>query len=1164
MIEQKIHKRYKIVKKDDVNHRYTINDIEVYFPYELYDCQYNYMLSVLSALKKRENAILESPTGTGKTLCLLCASISYVVDILEKKGHFNENINISENNKNISLEFGKSNESVPKKVVANEFPKIIYASRTHSQLKQVIKELKNVYFIKNNEKYKLLTTILGSRDQLCVHNINYNYKGTLLNNMCKRTRKNGECIYHNGLKYLYKLKHLFTTPMDVETLSEIGKGNSVGQNIHFCPFYATREIQNECHIILLPYNYLFEESTRKILKLNLENSIIIIDEGHNIENVAEEAVSFKLKDTDLNLFLEALKATLTILEKVNEIDKEIKDKINIDELFILNRSINALITWLHNLQLEKNEKKKIKEKHKIYQGKQIFEIFEKNSINITKDNFDNFNNLLTAMIELLNKYTNDFKLSQMDVKNINRFIASIDHVKKAFGILFSDIVKNCIEYFHLYINEEKINNTDTFNNYNNNYGGSSNIDSMNFINSGKNYDGMNRFIKKKIAYDNNVSNNNNNNNTNYYDTFGSNNIYNNNTTNTFNNNTVCKNISLLCFSATASLCGIIKEKINSIIVTSGTLSPIEPFSKQLSGNYFSFKHILENDHVIKSHQLFVGCMTHYNNQILLSTYENRANENYIRSLGNCIFDIIVCIPYGVLIFFSSYSSMTETVNSWKKMKIYDKINTYKTIFVEPNKATDLKDILDQYEILIKKKRKGAILMGVCRGKISEGIDFKDDCCRAVIICGLPYGNVYDSKIIFKKEFLDNFKYQKTDERPNSSNITSNISKGNKWYNEEAMRSINQSIGRVIRHKNDYGAIFFLDSRFSNNQRIKEISKWVRTHFRIYRDVEQIQSDIDKFFELFKGLNNPLQLQKDQNINQKSNNTKIMNIYNDNIHDMNNSNTISEGGVTIKENNESIDNTNNNSSTKLIGKNFQDCFIKSDKNKKTNKHDMPQNKFSFNPTKKMKNQPKILSMIQNITKGKNPEKKSIYIDNKNENDIENQNNPNMNNNNNNNNNINTLNNKEESNVNNKCSSLKLDNAKLLIASFREILSKDIYDKFFELIKETKKKSNEKKYEILINNILELITQNFIRGNNEKKNINMSDEKQKHILFNDIMNAQELIDIWKLLIKLINNFFPVQEKEKCFFILQKRFKESTTDFDELEKYVYNYRLEKIEII
>ncbi|CRG95602.1 DNA repair helicase, putative [Plasmodium gallinaceum] len=1045
MIQQKIHKRYKILKNEDLNHRYTINDIEVYFPYELYDCQYNYMLSVLNALKKKENAILESPTGTGKTLCLLCASISYLVDIMEKKGSFSENINITETNKNTSFDF-KGNEGSPKKVVS-DFPKIIYASRTHSQLKQVIKELKNVYFIKNNEKYKLLTTILGSRDQLCVHNINYNYKGTLLNNMCKRTRRSGECMYHNGLKYLDKLKHLFTTPMDIDTLNEIGKGNSVGQNIHFCPFYATREIQNECHVILLPYNYLFEESTRKILKLNLENSIIIIDEGHNIENVAEDAVSFKIRNSDLTFFLDAIKATLTILDKVNDIDKEAKDKINVDELFILNRSINALITWLNNERLEKDEKKKIKEKHKTYEGKQIFEVFKNNSINITKENFENFNTLLSSMIELLNKYINDFKLSQMDINNVNRYISTIDNIRKSFGILFSDIVNNCIEYFQLYINEEKIPYSDC-----------SDVNKV--------YDKMKKFTKNKTKI--------------FYDK---------------QNYTMCKNISLLCFSATASLCGILKEKVNSIIVTSGTLSPIEPFSRQLSGKYFSFKHILENDHVIKSHQLFVGCMTHYNSQILLSTYENRTNENYLKALGNCIFDIIVCIPFGVLIFFSSYISMTETVSAWKKFKIFDKINTYKTIFIEPNKASDLKEILSDYEQVIKKKKKGAILMGVCRGKISEGIDFKDDCCRGVIICGLPYGNVYDSKIIFKKEFLDNFNYEINDD--NTSTLSITPSKGNKWYNEEAMRSINQSIGRVIRHKNDYGAIFFLDSRFSNNQRIKEISKWVRTHFRIYRDVEQIQSDIDKFFELFKGLN-------EQNIGE------------DKRKPMNNE----------KEGEEK-------STTNEVGKNFQDCYVKNEKTNK-NKHEIPQNKFIYNPTKKMKNQPKILSMIQNITKGKNQEK-NIYIDNKEQNIFE----------------------TKEDKIN-----IKLDNAKSLIASFREILSKDIYDKFFELIKETKKKSNENKYEILINNILELITQNFSKLNKEQHE--EENENYSNVILNDIMNEKQLTDVWRMLIKLINNFFPIQEKEKCFFILQKKFKEKTNNFDELEKYLYNYRLEKIEII
>ncbi|SBT72497.1 DNA repair helicase, putative [Plasmodium malariae] len=1126
-VEQKIHKRYKIVKKEEVNNRYTINDIEVYFPYELYDCQYNYMLSVLNALKKKENAILESPTGTGKTLCLLCASISYLVDVLEKKGYFSENINISENNKNVSFEFkeNNNNEESPNKIVKTDFPKIIYASRTHSQLKQVIKELKNVYFIKNNEKYKLLTTILGSRDQLCVHNINYTYKGTLLNNMCKRTRKSGECTYHNGLKHLYKIKHLFTTPMDVEALNEIGKGNSVGQNIHFCPFYATREIQNECHVILLPYNYLFEESTRKILKLDLENCIIIIDEGHNIENVAEDAVSFKIRDSDLNIFLEAIKATLTILDKVNDVDKEAKEKINVDELFILNRSIIGLITWLNNEKLEKNERKKIKEKHKTYEGKHIFEIFQNNSINITKENFENFNTLLTSMVELLNKYMNDFKLSQMDIKNVNRYISSIDSIRKSLGILFSDIVSNCIEYFQLYINEEKVPYTEC-----------SDVNKV--------FDNMKKFSKNKtkIMYDQ-------------------------------QNFTMCKNISLLCFSATASLCGIIKEKVNSIIVTSGTLSPIEPFSKQLSGNYFSFKHILENDHVIKSHQLFVGCMTHYNNQILLSTYENRTNENYIRALGNCIFDIIICIPFGVLIFFSSYSSMTETVNVWKRMKIFDKINSYKKIFVEPNKANDLKDILTEYEHIIKKKKKGAILMGVCRGKISEGIDFKDDCCRGVIICGLPYGNIYDSKIIFKKEFLDNFNYDSTTNKdlttPSTTDSISSYntvsSKGNKWYNEEAMRSINQSIGRVIRHKNDYGSIFFLDSRFSNSQRIKEISKWVRTHFRVYRDIEQIQSDIDKFFELFKGMNNRMMENNDSSTDNKdmhsSNNGDNSNNTNCSNNNIGNSNSNKEKGEEYDK----------NSALGKIGKNFQDCYIKNEKTNK-NKHDFSQSKFVFNPSKKMKNQPKILSMIQNITKGKNQEK-SIYIDNDNNNNGANHND---------NHNDNHID--KEQNIfkaHEQENTSKLDSAKSLISSFREILSKDIYDKFFELIKDTKKKSSENKYELLINNILGLVVQNFVEVKKGEKVKQPGDEdvdvlvdgaafqgkdekKKTRVIFNDIMNDQQLKDVWQMLIRLINNFFPAKEKEKCFFILQKIFKERANNFNELENYVYNYRLEKIEII
>ena len=50
--------------------------------------------------------------------------------------------------------------------------------------------------------------------------------------------------------------------------------------------------------------------------------------------------------------------------------------------------------------------------------------------------------------------------------------------------------------------------------------------------------------------------------------------------------------------------------------------------------------------------------------------------------------------------------------------------------------------------------KGAIFMGVCRGKVSEGLDFADVNGRGVIIVGLPYPPLKDPRVILKKKYLD--------------------------------------------------------------------------------------------------------------------------------------------------------------------------------------------------------------------------------------------------------------------------------------------------------------------------------------------------------------------------------------------------------------------------
>ncbi len=60
------------------SHRFQVNDLEILFPCKPYQVQIDYISKVIEACSGAKNALLESPTGTGKTFCLLVASLAWL------------------------------------------------------------------------------------------------------------------------------------------------------------------------------------------------------------------------------------------------------------------------------------------------------------------------------------------------------------------------------------------------------------------------------------------------------------------------------------------------------------------------------------------------------------------------------------------------------------------------------------------------------------------------------------------------------------------------------------------------------------------------------------------------------------------------------------------------------------------------------------------------------------------------------------------------------------------------------------------------------------------------------------------------------------------------------------------------------------------------------
>ena len=265
-------------------------------------------------------------------------------------------------------------------------------------------------------------------------------------------------------------------------------------------------------------------------------------------------------------------------------------------------------------------------------------------------------------------------------------------------------------------------------------------------------------------------------------------------------------LQLSCLDASIAFKPI-HNKFQSVIITSGTLSPIDLYPKLLD-----FQPIIRASlpMSIFRHCLKPLIVTKGSDQVPITTsFEKRDDPTIIRNYGQLLLDVVANVPDGVCCFFTSYSYMEYVVGEWDKLRIIQEVTKHKLVYLETKDVVETTLALDNFKRACDMGR-GAVFISIARGKIAEGIDFDRHYGRAVILFGIPYQYTKSPVLKARLDFMQT-KYQIEDK---------------KFLTFDALRQSAQCVGRVIRSKTDYGLVILADSRYNQKDKKEKFPPWI--------------------------------------------------------------------------------------------------------------------------------------------------------------------------------------------------------------------------------------------------------------------------------------------------------------------------------------------------
>ncbi|KAK9843489.1 hypothetical protein WJX81_005623 [Elliptochloris bilobata] len=220
--------------------------------------------------------------------------------------------------------------------------------------------------------------------------------------------------------------------------------------------------------------------------------------------------------------------------------------------------------------------------------------------------------------------------------------------------------------------------------------------------------------------------------------------------------------------------GKVVAAAHAVVLASGTLAPMEALRRALfpaldpaAVRRFSCGHVVPPERLLA---LALGRGP--TGRELDLRAERRAAPATLDELGRLLLNVCQAIPQGVIAFFPSFAYAEQAAQRWEATGALAALAARKRAFREPRAAAAVQATLQQYaESATGSMRTGciaggsnagsggvgvggALMLCVVGGKLAEGINFGDGLGRCVVVLGMPFPNPADPELRERMRYLD--------------------------------------------------------------------------------------------------------------------------------------------------------------------------------------------------------------------------------------------------------------------------------------------------------------------------------------------------------------------------------------------------------------------------